>query len=152
MKGNMIWSRFLQGSDRLDWFPLYRPGIRGSTIVLFLWKCWNLARNVEVGNNERANGSRSRIHIWATRYWDFLFICESWKIKCITVSTKILCSTTVFNIDNNQKCFLSSKSAYYYDFWRSCDSEDWSNDAENTAAHHRNKLHFNRYSHRKQPF
>ncbi len=37
------------------------------------------------------------------------------------------------NIDNNQKCFLSSKSAYYYDFWRSCDTEDWSNDAENTA-------------------
>ncbi len=25
------------------------------------------------------------------------------------------------------------KSAYYYDFWRSCDTEDWSNDAENTA-------------------
>ncbi len=25
-----------------------------------------------------------------------------------SVSTKILCSTTVFNIDNNQKCFLSS--------------------------------------------
>ncbi len=23
--------------------------------------------------------------------------------------------------------------AYYYDFWRSCDTEDWSNDAENTA-------------------
>ncbi len=23
--------------------------------------------------------------------------------------------------------------AYYYDFWRSCDNEDWSNDAENTA-------------------
>ncbi len=23
----------------------------------------------------------------------------------------------------------------------SCDTEDWSNDAENTAAHHRNKLH-----------
>ncbi len=64
---------------------------------------------------------------------NFLFICESWKIKCITVSTQILCSTTVFNIDNNQKCFLSSKSAYYYDFWRSCDTEDWSNDAENTA-------------------
>ncbi len=21
---------------------------------------------------------------------------------------------------------------YYYDFWRSCDTEDWSNDAENT--------------------
>ncbi len=25
----------------------------------------------------------------------------------------------------------------------SCDPEDWSNDAENTAAHHRNKLYFN---------
>ncbi len=32
--------------------------------------------------------------------------------SCITVSTKILSSTTVFNIDNNKKCFLSSKSAY----------------------------------------
>ncbi len=31
--------------------------------------------------------------------------------KCITVSTKLLSSTTVFNIGNN-KCFLSSKSAY----------------------------------------
>ncbi len=38
---------------------------------------------------------------------------------------------TVFNIDNNQKCFLI-KSAYDNDFWRSCDTEDWSNDAENT--------------------
>ncbi len=46
--------------------------------------------------------------------------------------TKILCSTAVFNIDNNQKCLFSSKSVYYYDFWRSCDTEDWSNDAENT--------------------
>ncbi len=45
----------------------------------------------------------------------------------------------VFNIDN-QKLFLSSKSAYYYDFWRSCDTEDWSNDAGNSALHHRNKL------------
>ncbi len=28
------------------------------------------------------------------------------------------------HIDNNQKCFLSSKSAYDDDFWRSCDTED----------------------------
>ncbi len=60
---------------------------------------------------------------------------------CIMFFTKIFSSTTVFNIDNNQKCFLSSKSSYYNDFWRSCDTEDWSNDAENTAAHHSNKLH-----------
>ncbi len=38
---------------------------------------------------------------------------------------------SIFNIDNNHKRFLSSKSAYYYDFWSSCDAEDWSNDAEN---------------------
>ncbi len=67
---------------------------------------------------------------------NFLLICESWRIKCITASINILCSATVFNIDNNQKCFLNSKSAYYYDFWRSCDTEDWSNDAENTEINY----------------
>ncbi len=56
----------------------------------------------------------------------------------------------IFNID--KKCFLSSKSVYDNDFWRSRDTEDWSNDAENTALHHRNKLHFNIYSNRKQFF
>ncbi len=50
------------------------------------------------------------------------------------------------NNNNNKMFFLSSKSAYQNDFWRSCDTEDWSNDAENTAAHHRNKLQFNTYS------
>ncbi len=29
--------------------------------------------------------------------------------------------------------FLDHKSAYYYDFWRSRDTEDCSNDDENTA-------------------
>ncbi len=34
---------------------------------------------------------------------------------------------------NNMKSFNThNKSAYYYDFWRSCDTEDCSNDAENT--------------------
>ncbi len=27
----------------------------------------------------------------------------------------------------------------------SCDTEDWSNDAENSALHHRNTLHFKIY-------
>ncbi len=71
-------------------------------------------------------------------FWT-LFIKESLKIKCTTVSTKIWSSTTVVNTDNNQKCFLSN------DFWRSCDTEDRSNEAENSAAHHRNKLHFKIY-------
>ncbi len=34
----------------------------------------------------------------------------------------------------------------------SCDTEDWCNDAENSALHHRNKLHFTIFSHRKQLF
>ncbi len=34
----------------------------------------------------------------------------------------------------------------------SCDTEDWSNDAENSALHHRNKLHLKIYSDRKQLF
>jgi len=43
---------------------------------------------------------------------------KSFKItlkKCITVSPKVLSSATllfVFNIDNNKKCFLSTKSAF----------------------------------------
>ncbi len=53
---------------------------------------------------------------------------------------------TVFNIDNNQKCFLNSKSAYYNDIWRSRDTEDcWK-----YSFDHINKSYFNRYSHRKQ--
>ncbi len=31
----------------------------------------------------------------------------------------------------------------------SCDTEDWSNDAENSALRRRNKLHFKIYSNRK---
>ncbi len=31
----------------------------------------------------------------------------------------------------------------------SCDTEDWSNDAENTAFHHKNKLNFKMYWNRK---
>ncbi len=34
------------------------------------------------------------------------------------VSAQILSSTAVFNTGNNKKYFLSSKSAYYNDFWR----------------------------------
>ncbi len=31
----------------------------------------------------------------------------------------------------------------------SCDTEDWSNDDENTALHHSNKLHFKIHSNKK---
>ncbi len=33
-----------------------------------------------------------------------------------------------------------------------CDTEDWSNDAENSALHHRNKYNFKIYYNRKQLF
>ncbi len=51
----------------------------------------------------------------------------------ITISVNKLCdysTAELVNIDNNTKCFLSSKSAYWNDFW-SCDTEDWSGGAEN---------------------
>ncbi len=38
----------------------------------------------------------------------------------------LLFSTTVFNINNNKKGFLSTKSALEW-FERSCDAENWSN-------------------------
>ncbi len=60
---------------------------------------------------------------------------------------KILGSMTVFNVDKNKKCSLSSKSAYWNNFLRSCDTEDRSNDAENSALHLRNKSQINRYTH-----
>jgi len=34
----------------------------------------------------------------------------------------------------------------------SCDTEDWRNDAENSALHHRNKIKFKTCSKRKQLF
>ncbi len=52
-----------------------------------------------------------------------------------------------WNTDNNKIFFWPDNQN---DFWRSCDTEDWSNDAENTALHHRNKLHFTLYLNKKQ--
>ncbi len=56
-----------------------------------------------------------------------------------------------FNTDDNNTCFLNNKPVYQNDFWRFCDTEDWSNDAENTALH-RNKLLFKMNSNRKLLF
>ncbi len=43
----------------------------------------------------------------------------------------------VFKVDDN-KCFFSTKSAYYNDYEGSYDTEYWSNDAEKCLCHHRN--------------
>jgi len=50
------------------------------------------------------------------------------KKKCIMVSTNILSITTVFNIDNNQKCFFQAGNQHIRMI--SCDTVDWSNDAD----------------------
>jgi len=63
-------------------------------------------------------------------------------VKTITqVSTEISIScTTVVNIDNNKKCFLLGHQIRMISEG-SRGTEDWSNDAENSALHQRNKLH-----------
>ncbi len=48
----------------------------------------------------------------------------------------------VFNIDKNENISWAVNEHIRMMSEGSC---DWSNDAENTAAHHRNKLHFNIY-------
>jgi len=45
------------------------------------------------------------------------FLFTNKKRKSIMVSTEIWSSTTVFNIGNNQKSFLTTKSTYYNDYW-----------------------------------
>ena len=60
---------------------------------------------------------------------NFLFIKESWEIKCVTDSTKKLFSTLIIIINvswaSNHHIRVISEG--------SCDTEDWSNDAENSA-------------------
>ncbi len=58
--------------------------------------------------------------------------------KNLSRSKELLSSTTVSSIDNiNQYIRMISEG--------SCDSEAWSDDAENSALHYRNKLQFKVY-------
>ncbi len=54
--------------------------------------------------------------IYNITYWAWILFCSPRLHLCAEKYNKT-CSTNVFNIDNNKTCFLSSKSAYYYDFW-----------------------------------
>ncbi len=53
------------------------------------------------------------------------------------VSTKLF--LTVFTIVNKNKKIIEQHISTVEG---SCETEDWSNDAENSALHHRNKLQF----------
>ncbi len=55
---------------------------------------------------------------------------------------KILSRAAIFNIHNKKK---SANQYIRMISEGSCDTEDWSNDAENSAAHHRSNLHFKIY-------
>ncbi len=66
------------------------------------------------------------------------------KDKKLSQMTQILSSAIVFNIDGNNVS-LAANQLISMISEGSCDTEDWSNDAENTALRHNNKWHFNRY-------
>ncbi len=50
-----------------------------------------------------------------------------------------MCQT---NIKQHNSFNTDNKSVYYNDSWRSCDTEEWSNDAKNYLLRHRNKWYF----------
>ncbi len=49
--------------------------------------------------------------------------------------------STVFNIDNNNVSWAANQHIRMISEG-SCDTEDWSNDADNSALHHGGKKHF----------
>jgi len=61
---------------------------------------------------------------------NFLFIKEYWKKKIISFHKKYLSSTNVFDIDNNKKAVNQQITMISEG---SCDTEDWRNNAENSA-------------------
>ncbi len=69
-----------------------------------------------------------------------LFIKGKWGGGVIRISR-----TMVFNIDSNYMLLEQQISILEWFLEGSCDTEDWSNDAEILAVHHRNKLHFKIY-------
>ncbi len=77
-------------------------------------RAWSFTPARSCGNCGCGSWGGTTHSLWSINadLWAFYSSVNPEKMKCITVSTKILISITVFNIDNNQKCFLSSKSVY----------------------------------------
>ncbi len=107
-------STFIQQGLKLNW----------SKVTL---KTFIMLQNIYISN--KCSSFELSIHLWIL------------KNKMYHSFHKKLCSTTFSTLIIIRNV---SWATYYYDFWRSCDSEDWSNDAENTFDH-RNKLQFNIY-------
>ncbi len=76
-------------------------------------------------------------------YKRFLFQIKNPEKKSIIVSTKISTSTIVFNIGNNKKLFLEHQISILEGFLKEhVTLKTGVMAAENSALHHRNKLHF----------
>ncbi len=60
-------------------------------------------------------------------YWLLLIGSVLW------LPQKYEAAKLLINIDNNQKCFLAANQHIRMRSEGSCDTEDWSNDAENSA-------------------
>ncbi len=65
-------------------------------------------------------------------------------------STTILISTTVSTLILTISVSCAANQHIKMISEGSCDTEDWCNGAENSALHHRNKLHLKIYLNRKQ--
>jgi len=66
-------------------------------------------------------------------------------LKCKEINDRNFVSSflrLIISIYLMKQLFLSTKSALESISEGSCDTEDWSNDAENQLYHHRNKLQF----------
>ncbi len=61
----------------------------------------------------------------------------------------ILFSSTNVDIATNQQLIEVFINCLFLKHIFNIDTEEWSNEAENSALHHRNKLHFKTYSNRK---
>ncbi len=64
--------------------------------------------------NQRAGYTTVEMFVVSNNFIQQRCIKKWWSVKTFMVLKKIY----IFNIDNNKKCFLSSKSTYYNDFRR----------------------------------
>ncbi len=73
-------------------------------------------------------------------FWIF-YLSENPEKEISQVSSKTLCTTTVFffTFIFIKNIYLASNQHIRMISEGSCDIEDWSNDAENSALHHRNE-------------
>ncbi len=96
----------------------------GVTIYLFIWRIFLFSKDA-------FNLSKVTKDIYNLI---FLFKINAILITFHSLKKKLkLSSTTVFKIDKSKKCFLSTKSAYYYDFWKIMRLKNGIIAAENSA-------------------